>query len=230
MGPGDEGSEQGSAAFGGWQAVERDLRAFLRVGLRFAGDAYERLWAEAAIGAGDGHDRIDAFEELIDGVWQHDFAWMHEQAILGEAVVNYEVYVERAHAELLRRAHERPSAASPPPGTEEASAALVDALAEPPAWDELTRFFARLDVDVEPPPVLRVRQLRRLLAHRRGALRTEHLRQRFETRGEPLAAAAVALDEHDVIEAMDALARAVQAADAVVRAHSAGRRPFPDWS
>lgn len=192
-----------TAAFRDFQAVDRDLRAALRLGVRFAEEAYERLWAEAGRHAGGGRDQRTVFEELHDGLWQPDYQWAHAVALLGDAVANYEAYVERAHAELY------PGAAT--------------------AWTHLRAGFARLDVEIEPPGVERARELRRLLALRRGELRSEQQRTRVRAPAGDLLAVASALDAHDVIDVLDALGHAAEAIDPVVVAHRPGGRPLPEW-
>ncbi|MDW5597940.1 hypothetical protein VSS74_26535 [Conexibacter stalactiti] len=206
-----------TAAFRDFDAADRDLRTALRLGLRFAEEAYERLWAEAGRRAGGGRDQRAVFEQLIDGLWQPDYQWAQAVALLGDAVTNYETYVERSHAELTRA---DASAWAPAP--------LADA-SEPPPWDELRATFARLDVEIEPAGVERGRRLRRLLALRRGELRTEQLRGLVRAPAGDLLAVAAALDAHDVIDVLDALARAAEAIDPVVVAHAAGGRPAPEW-
>jgi hypothetical protein len=207
-----------SAAFRDWQAVDGDLRATLRLGLRFAEEAYERMWQEAGRRAGGGLDQRAAFEALIDGLWPPDHQWAQAAALLGDAVANYETYVERADAELRTEAATRsaPTAGAAGPNAQ-------------PAWEHLRAAFARLDVEIEPAGVERARALRRLVALRRGELRTEALRTRVRAPAGDLLAVGAALDAHDVLDVLDVLGRAAEAIDPVVVAHGRGRRIAPEW-
>lgn len=206
-----------TAAFRDFQAVDGDLRAALRLSVRFAEETYERMWTEAGRRAGGGRDQRAAFEQLIDGLWQPDYQWAQAAALLGDAIAGYEAYIERAHGELARA-----------DGAAWSPAAPADAY-EPPPWEALVAAFARLDVEIEPPGVWRARRLRRLLMLRRGELRSEAQRTRVRAPAGDLLAVAAALDAHDVIDVLDALARAAEAIDPVVVAHGRGRRHAPEW-
>lgn len=87
-----------------------------------------------------------------------------------------------------------------------------------PRWGELKSFFAKLDISIETDEVKRVRDLRHLLTHQRGALRTEVSRAKFAgaVSSYSFESLIVDLSEDVVVQAMDALAAAVRRVDALV--------------
>jgi hypothetical protein len=199
-----------SRAYDEWRLVDRDQRTFLRLGLRFARETYDRIWEEASHEPGDpdGPELPDVFDSKIDGLWPLDYEWMHMAGVLRDAVTAYEVYVEKAREEVLQHhGHHK------------------DIPERAPAWNVLRDFFIEeLGVHAEPPKVHEVRSLRHLLTHRRGELRTEKLRALFGETTDGFPAIAVELSDEKVSNAMDRLAHAVAAIDAAVYANIWGRR------
>ncbi len=63
-------------AFDEWRLEERYLREFLRLGLRFADEGYQRLWDDIAArpSDGEGPDQIDLMDRATGGFtdWQYD--------------------------------------------------------------------------------------------------------------------------------------------------------------
>jgi hypothetical protein len=210
----DEDAGRVSRAFNDWYLIDRDQRAFLRVGLRFAHTEYERLWRESGEEPGDpdGSDQLDSFEGKVDDLHEIDFVWMHATGVLRDAVTNFEVYLEKAREEVLR-AHGH-----------------VDVVGErSPRWRTLVDFVAALGADdVETDAVKRVRDLRHFLTHRRGELRTATLRQQFAKETDDAFAYVVDLTPDDVTAAMDKLACVVRAADGAVYLHTWGERRLPE--
>ncbi len=203
----DESGGRVSRAYSEWLLIERDQRAFFRLGLRFAREMYDRLWDEAGSEPGDpeGPDQVDSFEAKVDGLWRHDYEWMHSAGVLRDAVTSFEVYLEKAREEVLRHhGHHRqvPEAA--------------------PRWHTLEQFFKKLRVEIETDAVREVRSLRHFLTHQRGELRTEELRRRFSRQSDGIPPIVVELHEEDIIASMDALASAVRAIDPSVYEHSWG--------
>ncbi len=197
-----------SRAFDEWRPLENDQRAFLRLGLGFATAMYDRLWRESGEEPyiENGPDQLESFEDKVDGLHPRDFAWMHLSGVIRDAVTNFEVYLEKAREEvLLHHGH-------------------ADVVQEKsPSWRALTTFFAQLGVEVETVDVRGVRDLRHFLAHRRGELRTEELRQQFgETHTDLLPPLAIELNEEGAIEVMNILAEAVRSIDPAVYEHTWG--------
>ncbi len=197
-----------SRAYSEWCLVDHDQRAFLRLGLRFARETYERIWEETGSEPGDhdGPELPEVFDSKVDGLWPHDYEWMHMAGVLRDAVTAFEVYVEKAREEVLL--HHGNSQVAPE---------------RAPYWKELKDFFDQhLGVNIEPPDVRDVRDLRHLLTHRRGELRTDKLREQFGATANGLPAIAVELDEEKVNEAMGVLIRAIATIDSCVHEHSWG--------
>jgi hypothetical protein len=82
----------------------------------------------------------------------------------------------------------------------------------------------QIGVDIQTDDVKGVRDLRHLLSHRRGALRTEELRKKYAASADALFSAVIDLDEPDVLGAIDALAGVVRQTDACVYEHTWGPR------
>jgi hypothetical protein len=204
----NEHARRVTRAFSDWLGVERDQRAFLTLGLRFARAAYDRAWQEASEEPGDpdGPDLPDAFHHKVEGFWPHDFEWMLNAAVLRDAVTGYEVYLEKAREEVL--AHHGSGT-----GVPELS---------PPYWSVVVPFYLQLGINLDRSDVADVRGLRHFLVHRRGELRTEAERARFERDSDDLPSLAVELDDVQVFAAMDTLAAAVRQIDAVAYQHTWG--------
>lgn len=205
----DEKQGRVSRAFDEWKLIERDQRTFLRLGLAFATAEYDRLWELSAEEPyiEDGSDQLESFAEKADGLHQPDFDWMHLSGVGRDAVTNFEVYLEKAREEVLHH-HGQPIA-------------IAD---DSPKWGALKRFFRQLHVLIETEDVKRVRDLRHFLSHRRGELRTEELRNKFqETQTDLFPSWAVELNEERVTESLDALAVAVRSIDPAVYEHTWGR-------
>jgi hypothetical protein len=198
-----------SRAYNEWALIEHDQRAFLGVGIRFARAQYDLLWDETGNEPGDpdGPDQVDSFDKKIDGLWPHDYEWMHAAGVLRDAVTNFEVYLEKAREEVLQ--HQGYTHTVPE---------------RTPAWRTLKRFFDDLGVGAVIETVRDVRDLRHFLTHRRGELRTEALREQFAAHPTDMWPINVELDEQRVLAMMDVLAAAVGSIDPVVYEHSWGRR------
>lgn len=196
-----------SEAFDEWRLVDADQRAFLRIGLEFARETYERIWEEAGSEPADpdGPEQIDIFERRVSGLHEQDYRWMHCSAVLRDAVTNFEVYLEKAREEVLRRHGE--------------AIAIGD---RSPWWRDLRDFYLRVGTDIETSDIEGVRRLRDFLVHRRGELRTSEQRAAFAPNAGWLAPHYAELDEGKVIEVMDALGEAVRRIDVEVYRYSWG--------
>jgi hypothetical protein len=150
--------------FNEWMITAQEQRAFLRLGLRFANEAYDRLWREAGEEPGDpdGSDHLETFEAEVDGLHLYEYAWMHNAAVLRDAATSFEVYLAKAREEVHRR-HGHPG------GSEERQ----------PRWETLRKFYDKLGVNLDTSDLAVVRDLRHFLNHWRGELRTEEQRKKF---------------------------------------------------
>jgi len=194
----DESAGRVSQAFNDWFLIDGDQRAFLRLGLTFAGQAYKRIWDEAGSEPGDpdGPEQIDVFEDRVDGLHQGDYEWMHCSGVLRDAVTNYEIYLEKGREEILRHQGQP-----------------IEVPDDAPFWRELKKFYKQIGIDLEADGVEDVRELRHFLTHRRGELRTEELRKRYAADAKPFGPINVELSEDSVLEGMDVLASAVRRVD-----------------
>jgi hypothetical protein len=203
----DEGAGRVSRSFNDWYLVDRDQSVFLSKGLEFATEVYDRLWNDIAHQPGDpdGPDVPDLFDAAVDGLWPHDYEWMHLAGVLKDGVTNFEVYLERAADEMLRT-HGKQFA-------ERGRAA---------PWERLMSFYKLIGVRIGPRPVSEVRELRHILTHRRGELRTEKQRERFAGSQESFMQSVAHLEAADVAHRLDVLGDAVRSIDPAVYDHTWG--------
>lgn len=208
----DEQAGRVSQAFNDWFLIDRDQRAFLGLGLRFAAAAYSEIWEEAGREPGDpeGPEQIDIFETRVAGLHQHDYEWMHCSGVLRDGVTNFEVYLEKAREEILRHQGE-----------------AIEVSDHSPYWRDLKDFYKRVGADIDSAEVEAVRDLRHFLSHRRGELRTEQQREQFAAKAEGLGPLNAELSAAKVIAAMDDLGAAVREADRQVHAHTWGGVKLP---
>ncbi|MEV0417328.1 hypothetical protein [Streptosporangium canum] len=209
-----------SRSFDEWRSVDRDIRAFMSLTLRWAKPGYEKIWAEARSEAAVffdpyvhyGDEHVDLFHNKINGLWPSDHEWMLRSSVVKEAVAAFEVYLEKGVDEALRRL-----------GLE-----LKRAPGRPsPSWEDLVKTHALLGSEVVSERVKHIRALRHMLVHQRGELRTEQMRDQFaEGQGagpqdfdtpEPLDHACVGgqvrLKPETVLAVLDDLAAVVHAVD-----------------
>jgi hypothetical protein len=201
----DEAAGRVSQSFSDWFLIDGDQRAFLGLGLAFAEEVYERIWDEAGRepADSDGPEQIDIFEERVHGLHQHDYQWMHCAGILREAVTNYEVYLEKAREEIRRRTGKWQ-------GVPENA----------PYWRDLKAFYEQIGADIEVDDIREVRELRHFLAHRRGELRTEKLREHYAAEAGPLGPINVELSGASVLQSLDVLGAAARRIDVAIYRHA----------
>ena len=98
-----DNSKACTRAFDDWRIIDRDIRAYLRFGLKIVEGAYEGIWEEAANepSSGEGPELPDVFHDRVGGIWPDDFRWMFLSGALKDAVTAYEVYLEKAIEEVL---------------------------------------------------------------------------------------------------------------------------------
>lgn len=213
----DERQGRVTRPFDEWKVIDRDIRAYLRLASRWSSEAYDRIWEEASREPADedSPDLPHVFHERVDGVWPRDFEWMLLVGGLKDAVSAFEVYLEKAMEEVLRchgfaLAHH----------TDERAL----------KWHQLAAFYKqvlgkRLDAD---QPVKHVRDLRHILTHKRGELRTQEDRNRFSKDPHGWGAEEVSLSLEDTFAHMDVLGRVVRDIDPLVYRASWGRVRPPD--
>jgi hypothetical protein len=168
----DEASGLVSRSFEEWRQVDHDIRVFLNLTTLWAGRLYEEKWTEAeaelnAIFDPDihyGDEHLGFFENKIQGLWPYDYEWILRAAVVKEAVTAFEVYLEKGLDEALGRK-----------GLEVTRSERHQS----PPWPELVKCHKILGSNVGTERIKQIRNLRHLLSHQRGELRTERMRAKF---------------------------------------------------
>lgn len=198
-----------SRAFDDWKLVHQDIRAFMRLGLRFSTEAYDAIWERISHepAEDDSSDIPELFHREVEGLWQNDFKWMLLAAVVKDAVSAFEVYLERGADEVL----------------EHHGLAFVRRNPESALyWRELVAFYNDyLGILIETDEVKPIRNLRHFLTHKRGELRTDALREKFQTPEDEWALNAT-LRDSDVERHLDTLAGEVRRIDPKVYQFSWG--------
>lgn len=200
-------------AFDEWRLVDRDIRAYLRFGLKIVDHAYDEIWNEAANepSSGEGPELPDVFHKRVDGIWPHDFQWMFLSGGLKDAVTAYEVYMEKAMEEILQ--HNGYTLSH-----------LTDERTLP--WPRLAAFYKdALGLSAISEEVDKVRNIRHILVHKRGELRTEQQRKEYGSVGDFGLSREIRLDLDEVVAHMDILASNISGVDPAAWESSWGRNP-----
>lgn len=209
----NESSGTVTRAFDSWKLVNQDMAAFLEVGLRFVRKGYQDTWDEVGsrpVGESD-TDWPDAFEREVQLLWPHEFDWMFFSAVVKDAVTAIEVYLETVADEVLNH-H----------GLE------LKASGRTLTWDKLRAFFAGyLDIDLDSERLREIRNLRHLLTHRRGELRTDDERKRFGQRDDGWPAFEAVLTENNVRSILADLGTIVRMVDSAAYRYSWGGERIP---
>jgi len=190
-------------AFDDWALADRDIRAFLKISDQFVQKEYERIWNELANSPGDpdGPELPDLFNDAVQGLWPSDHEWMLLSSVVKDGVTAFEVYLEKAGTEVLNR-HQLAFKVKPGRTVE---------------WRDLVNFYQEhLGLDVATDEVKRIRQLRHLLTHSRGELRTEKLRKEFGDQSDVFFSRKAELTREQVEKMLDELGRAVRQVDPTV--------------
>lgn len=209
----DEGRGRNSRAFHEWRLVEQDIRTFLRLGVAFATAEYDRLWSESGEEPyiEEGPDHLESFEAKVDGLHEHDYCWMHRASVVRDAVTCFEVYLEKAREEVLDHHGQE-----------------IPVALRSPTWRRLVDFLLLLGIKVETAAVVNARDLRHFLTHRRGELRSEELRTKFQAEtSDGFPAWTVELTDDRVLTVLDDLASTVIAIDPGIYAHTWGGVRIP---
>ncbi|WP_063047917.1 hypothetical protein [Nocardia pseudovaccinii] len=148
-------------AFVEWRSVDRDLRAYLTLNTELMTKRFEAMWTEIGERPGDpdGPEWIDIFDHEVE-IQPSDYHWMLNASVVREAVTAFEVYLEKTGTEV---GHDWKVAES-----------------QSPRWGQLKAFFRKeLSIVVDTTTVQEIRDLRHILTHLRGELRTKEHRSRF---------------------------------------------------
>jgi hypothetical protein len=196
-----------------WRFGDRELRAFLRVGLELSAEGYEARWNRLSQepSDGEGPELIDLMEAEVDGLSSLQFDWLLMNIVIRDGVTLYEVFLEKALYEV-------------------AELVGVTVVGErSPSWRQIKGAYAGVfRVDPAPKAVERVIALRDLLTHRRGELRTKALQERYDTAEYGFPDLSVRLKPNDVVRHLDTLAKSVARIDQVIFPPASGNGLAPD--
>ncbi|MDZ5447793.1 hypothetical protein U2F26_34695 [Micromonospora sp. 4G57] len=194
-------------AYEEWSVVERDIRQFLGLTMQFATQAYDQIYASIpprhTNAPLDAPDRADIFYDRVGGLWPHDHEWMVCCATLRDAVSAFEVYVFEAVKEVAEeRQVPRPQGWS----------------TRTPGWKQLREYCLK-QLEVLDPVTIEVQtviDLRNLLTHRRGELRTAKDRAKFQFSAGAFPSDRVSLSPEEVENHCEALGSAARRFDAAL--------------
>jgi len=219
-----------SHAFDDWKAVDADIRAFLQLSETWSTRSYADALSDAEREVSqrfdpDNDDPEEYFYDFMSRVGylsESDYQWMLRAAVLRDAVTAFEVYVEKSAKEVIGRIRAKNA-----DGAVLRLTLLTPKRFASPSWPTLCRIHEALGNNVDVEGVKYVRDLRHLLAHQRGELRTKKLREKFvaETgprRGGPFDSRDVPLTSIRVVQMMDDLAAVARASDATIWRHTWG--------
>ncbi|MGW6358693.1 hypothetical protein ACWFR5_26860 [Streptomyces sp. NPDC055092] len=220
----NEASGTVSRAFDDWKWNDRENRAFLRLSAQWSGTAYQQTWDEAEASFAErfdpdrhyGDEHVEIFEDAVDGLWPHSYAWITEASVVKNAVTAFEVYLEKVLQEAL-------GASFAYKGTECSIRLAAPPRFESPGWKTLVAAHKVLGAAVETDEMTWARDLRHLLTHQNGELRSEDALARFRDldaerdRAESDRAyvgGKVPLGVPRVVKILDSLAAVIRTADA----------------
>jgi hypothetical protein len=161
-------------AFWDWNRSVEDARGYFDFTYSTCNAAYEVVWERVGREiAGTEYDQYDVFEHYVD-ILPISSTWMLRSSVIKDMVSAFEAYVENAINEVRRRTDQPELAANV-------------------SWNELVSAYEalgavyqeRLGLPNFTPPLVRtadveyIRNLRHILTHRRGELRTEKDREMF---------------------------------------------------
>ncbi|BCJ65644.1 hypothetical protein [Polymorphospora rubra] len=213
MAPWEPSKYRCTYAYGQYAIVEQDIRQFMSITEKFVTDGYQRIGESIpAVEAKhpDAPSRTDIFFERAGELWPSDHEWMLCCAVLRDAVSAFEVYVQEAVKEVA----EEQGVAYPPKW-----------LKRTPNWGELSDYCREKLAQPDPitSDVQAIIELRNLLTHERGRLRTEEQRTKFRFPLNALPGDRISLSPDEVKKHSEALASAARGFDAALW----GDKPTP---
>jgi hypothetical protein len=141
-----------------------------------------------------------------------DYTWMLHAAVVRDAVTAFEVYLEKAAKEV----------------TGLYGIAFKARPGRSVEWRDLKAFYGKyMDLDSATDEVRRIRELRHVLVHLRGELRTEQQRAQYGQMDSGFRSFQVALTQEAVLAMCDTLAETVRRIDLVMWRFSWGGESAP---
>lgn len=213
-----------SRAFDDWKWNDRENRAFLRLSAQWSDNAYQQTWDEAEQSFAArfdpdrhyGDEHLEIFEDAVDGLWPHSYAWITEASVVKNAVTAFEVYLEKALQEALGKSLTMD-------GKEHTIKLAAPPKFESPGWKTLVTAHKVLGTEVETDEVSWARALRHLLTHQNGVLRSQDAVELFreadaERDQDEISRARIGgkvpLGTPRVLKILDSLAAVIRTADA----------------
>jgi hypothetical protein len=224
-----------SRAFADWRRADDENHAFLALSSKWSTKAYEKEWRNAEEEFSRvfdperhyGDEHVGLFEEAVGGLWPDAYGWMVEAAALKNGVTAFEVYLERAIEEVV-------SSWSVTIGGQKFMPRMIAPKGlESPSWPTLVRAHSILGSTVNTTQVCWARDLRHLLTHQNGELRTEEALEKFRDESSESSAdlvdrtyvgGKVRLGGPRVLTALDQLADVICRSDAYVWDYTWGDR------
>lgn len=209
--PGPSYMGKATRAYDEWRMVSRDQRVYLKLTLDWMNERFEAVWQEIqeSPATEDSPGAIDVFNTRV-GIEPLDWQWMLLAGLLRDAVTAYEVYVVKAYLEVVefQEGDYRHDKAAPKFGV---------------AWAQ----SKILGLDVRSQAVNEVFQLRNILTHQRGQLRTQKDRAKYGDSSFSWSSIVAHLDEAKVVSLLDMLDASVNDLDPIYWAYAWGRQPGP---
>lgn len=190
-------------ALGMWEESLREVDAFVRLSDMWSTEGFDRRWNE--IGRRPAHDdSLSTIDRLYDemGIMPHEYDWMLRSAAIKDLVTAFEVYLDSVGSEMLSRQGYkwdlRKESDSVRYGT--------------------VRDFYRdcLKVTIDTAEVRDIRELRHILTHQRGELRTAEQREKFGSNDDSTPFDLAQLDGERVTQARSDLDVVVRTTDKAV--------------
>lgn len=208
----EDGTGTVTRAWDEWFFVDQDQRTWVRQSLRWATERYDSEWERIQSEPGDpnGPDPFDLLTRRMGGLLKHEYEWLTLAASVRDAVSAYEIYLAKAFDEVLASHGKRRQAGH-----------------RTPNWKALSTYFLILGVDVRPQAVGEILELRNVLTHKRGELRTADDRARFARDSGMWGDRLAHLDLAKVIDFLDELGRATRIVDPLAWAYSWGGQRIP---
>nr|BEK62792.1 hypothetical protein KPHV_00190 [Kitasatospora purpeofusca]BEK71237.1 hypothetical protein KPHV_84640 [Kitasatospora purpeofusca] len=208
-------------AFDEWKRTDLQIRAFLKLSTTWSQKAYQETWDQAENDFSSAFDPyrhdpdqfVDLFHDRVDGLWPYEYEWMLLASALKDAVTAFDIFMEASLDEVLTLFSYRLE-----DGQKVQLRLKKTGKQESPGWGVIRDAHAIFGNDIDTAEVKYIRELRHVLTHQRGELRTDAARERFayqpaDAPEEIFPSRRVELDNARVLKCLAELAIVVRAAD-----------------